>query len=315
MSRATVSYVLNDTPNQTIPAATQQRVRDAVQALGYTPHAAARALRRGRTDTVLLVLPDWPLSTTVADLVDRLADTLEPDGLHLLVRRIRPGQELGPVLLETVPAGLITLGPLRSSDVTRARNLGIPVVQGMTSETGAPPSSLVLPQHVAGARQVQHLASQGHRHIGYAMPEDVRLQSFADLRLAGARSACADLGLPAPAVIGTALETSAAANAIRRWRRRRRPVTAVCAFNDDYAFALLAGLRGLDLRAPDDLAVIGVDNVPLAAFADPPLTTVDQNIAVVASYLAAVVTAEIAGDTTPPAQPEDTFSVVVRESA
>jgi DNA-binding LacI/PurR family transcriptional regulator len=315
VSQATVSYVLNGTPNQTIPPETQQRVHDAVQALGYTPNAAARALRRGRSDSVLLVLPDWPLSTTVADLIDRLSDSLEQKGLHVLVRRLRPGQHLSTVLLEVAPAAVVALAPIDDATVASAGAAGIPVVQGLTNPTGAPASALVAPQHLTGALQVQHLAARGHRAIGYAVPDDLRLQPFFDLRLEGARRGCLDLGLPAPVVLLMALDTDAAASAVRRWRQDDPPVTAVCAFNDDYAFAILAGLRALGLQAPDDLAVIGVDNVPLAAFACPPLTTVDQNIPLTAGHLAAVVTAEIAGTTPPPAPRSDVFSVVVRDSA
>src|SRR3954452_6598558 len=78
VSQATVSYVLNDTPGQTIPEATRQRVREAMGRLGYTPHGAARALRLGRSDAVLFVLPDWPLGPALISLVEGLTVALEP---------------------------------------------------------------------------------------------------------------------------------------------------------------------------------------------------------------------------------------------
>jgi DNA-binding LacI/PurR family transcriptional regulator len=65
VSRATVSYVLNDTPHQTISAATRTRVFEAASSLGYAPSAAARALRTGRSDVVLCLLPDWPIGPEV----------------------------------------------------------------------------------------------------------------------------------------------------------------------------------------------------------------------------------------------------------
>src|SRR5919112_5700888 len=87
VSQATVSYVLNDTPGQSIPEATRQRVREAVDRLGYTPHAAARALRMGRSDTVLFVLPSWPIGSALSTLIEGLSDGLEAHGLFLLTRR------------------------------------------------------------------------------------------------------------------------------------------------------------------------------------------------------------------------------------
>src|SRR4051812_43365688 len=65
VSRATVSYVLNDTPHQKIPEATRRRVLEAAARLGYAPSAAARTLRTGRSDVVLGMLPDWPIGPAV----------------------------------------------------------------------------------------------------------------------------------------------------------------------------------------------------------------------------------------------------------
>ena len=66
LSRATVSYVLNGTPNQSIPEATRRRVLDAAEQLGYTPYAPARALRSGRSDVVLFLMPEWPIGPVLA---------------------------------------------------------------------------------------------------------------------------------------------------------------------------------------------------------------------------------------------------------
>ena len=80
VSRATVSYVLNDTPHQVIPAHTRERVRAAAAELGYTPSVAARALITGRSDVVLLLLPDWPIGPTVGALLESLSDAFASTG-------------------------------------------------------------------------------------------------------------------------------------------------------------------------------------------------------------------------------------------
>src|SRR4051812_31983440 len=80
-SPATVSYVLNDTPPQTISAPTRSRVLEAAGSLGYAPSAAARALRTGRSDVVLCLLPDWPIGPEVGTLLGNLSTELARNGL------------------------------------------------------------------------------------------------------------------------------------------------------------------------------------------------------------------------------------------
>jgi DNA-binding LacI/PurR family transcriptional regulator len=81
VSRATVSYVLNDTPHQTISADTRDRVLHAAAELGYAPSAAARTLRTGRSDVVLCLLPDWPIGQEVGALLTNLSGALAGHGL------------------------------------------------------------------------------------------------------------------------------------------------------------------------------------------------------------------------------------------
>src|SRR5215218_9071233 len=81
VSRATVSYVLNDTPHQTISAHTRDRVLHAAAVLGYAPSAAARTLRTGRSDVVLCLLPDWPIGPEVGSMLGNLSTALARSGL------------------------------------------------------------------------------------------------------------------------------------------------------------------------------------------------------------------------------------------
>ena len=98
VSRATVSYVLNDTPRQSISADTRNRVLDAAATLGYAPSAAARALRTGRSDVVLCLLPDWPIGSEVGSLLGFVSTALAREGLTFVVhpgnREDRPISEL-----------------------------------------------------------------------------------------------------------------------------------------------------------------------------------------------------------------------------
>jgi DNA-binding LacI/PurR family transcriptional regulator len=165
---------------------------------------------------------------------------------------------------------------------------------------------LAAPQQRVGRLQAGHLIELGHDRIGYAYPDDERVRIFAGPRLDGVRAACAEAGVPPPAVRTVPLDPDAAAEAVRRWRGDG--VTAVCAYNDEVALAVLAGLRRAGLAAPADLAVVGVDDLPAARLADPALTTVATDQVAVAAHLAATVVAAINGRP----RPDDALADLVR---
>lgn len=314
VSQATVSYVINDHPGQKISAATRTRVLDAVADLGYTPSSTARALRKGSSDLVLLLLPDIPFGPVVAHLMEQLTDELEPFGLMAVTRRIRNGTSVSSLWRELRPAALVTIAPLPAQDELEIRAAGIPLIGAAL----APMSTVDLtpgPQTGIGYLQVEHLAFTGHRRLGYAAPDDVRVARFFGPRLEGARAACLALGLDLPEVREVALDAESAALAVDAWMAGTDPVTAICAYNDDTAFALLAGMHRRGLSAPGDLAVIGVDNIPLAALASPPLTTVDQNLDPVAAQIAREITAALQGAPAPSQSASEVITLVVRASA
>ncbi len=313
VSRTTVSYVLNGKSDVAIPEATRQRVRDAAARLGYTPSAAARALRSGRSDLVLCVLPDWTVGPVIDTLLDHLTTELAERGLSVLVHHDRGPRPLAELWRAVTPRVVLGLSPFAEDDARAMRQAGIQVV-GSALDEDPHPGTFSVPQTRIGQLQVQHLAGRGHRAIAYAAPRDDRLAAFADRRLAGVVQECAQLGLPAPRVRPVELETGPAAAAVREWRTGADPVTAVAAYNDEVALAVLSGLRAEGLAAPGDVAVIGVDDIPAARLAAPALTTVWQAIDAQASYLAAAVLAAIDGTVELPAQPDEVLHVVARDS-
>jgi len=311
VSRTTVSYVLNGTENVRISAATAARVRETARRLGYAPSAAARTLRRGRNDLVLCVLPNWPVGPVIDELLDHLATVLAERGLSILVHHNRGPQPLAELWRQVTPRAVVGLTPFAPEDVRAMRDAGILVV-GSALDEDSHPGVFAVPQQQIGRLQVAHLAERGHRVIGYAAPTDARLAVFADRRLAGVRLECAERGLPEPRVEPVDLEVPSAAAAVRAWRAAE-PVTAVAAYNDEVALAVLAGLRAAGLTVPDDVAVIGVDDIPTARLAAPALSTVWQAIDEQADYLATTVLASLDG-TEPPGRPDDLFHVVARDS-
>ena len=208
---------------------------------------------------------------------------------------------------------MLAFEELSAADVAAMRAAGVASVVALLGRSRRQRRELEISQQRVGRLQVAHLVAAGHTRIGYAYPDDGRLRSFADPRLEGVRTACAEMGLDAPPVDVVPLDAQAAASAVGRWRNGA--VTGVCAYNDEVALAVLAGLRLLGLAAPAGLAVIGVDDIPVARLAAPPLTTVTTDQVAVAAHLAATVVAVIA-DEPPPVRPgSNTVSVIRRRSA
>ena len=314
VSRTTVSYVLNGTQGVTISDATRRRVREAAERLGYTPSVAARALRTGRSDLVLCVLPNWPVGPVIDMLLDHLATDLGDRGLSVLVHHGRGKRPLTELWRAVTPRAVVGFAPFTAEEEAGLARAGIQVVGPLFDDDGGDRGAFAASQAGIGRLQAQHLAAAGHRHLGFAAPTDERLADFSTPRLAGVRAACAELGLPEPVVRAVGDDATSAAAAVRAWHDGSPRVTAVAAYNDEVALALLAGLRTEGLQAPADVAVIGVDDIPAGRLSDPPLTTVAQPIEPQAHHLAAAVRAALDGEPPPP-RPRDVSRVVVRGTA
>ncbi|WP_432194293.1 LacI family DNA-binding transcriptional regulator [Streptomyces sp. bgisy027] len=314
VSRATVSYVLNDSPHQKIPETTRQRVRDAAARLGYAPSAAARSLRRGRSDIVLGLLPDWPIEHVLGRLVQQLTTALADHKLTFLVHSAaHPARPLREVWKALTPAAVLALDAFPEAEAGAMRAAGIEVVMAVHGSVRSGHGSPLVSEEPIGAAQARYLG-RAHRRLGYACPDLARLGVLARPRLDGVREVCAELGLPEPDVRTVPVEPDGAVEAVKAWLAADPPVTGVCAFNDDVALAILAALRSLGLRAPADLAVIGVDDIPGAALAQPPLTTILRDTEVIARGLARRIVDTLDGAQVPTDPIQDPLRVHIRAS-
>ncbi|MEV4033652.1 LacI family DNA-binding transcriptional regulator [Streptomyces umbrinus] len=315
MSRATVSYVLNDVPHQKIPEATRQRVSEAAARLGYAPSVAARTLRMGRSDIVLGLLPDWPIEHVLGRLIQQLTNAFAEYGLTFVVHSsARPARPLRDLWKSMTPAAVLALQEFADLEAQAMRAAGIEVVMAMHGSIAGEPRPPLVSEQPIGALQARHLA-ESHRRLGYAYPDLTELDVLAQPRLGGVRQVCAELGLPEPDVRTVPLDARLAAEAVEAWLAADPPVTGVCAFNDDVALALLAGLSHLGLRAPHDLAVIGVDDILHASLAQPPLTTVFRNTDTIARNMARRVVDTLEGREIPAESVRDDLGIRLRESA
>lgn len=315
LSRATVGYVLNNVPHQTIPEPTRQRVLAAAAKLGYTPSAAARSLRSGRSDLVLCLLPDWPVGAAVAEMMSELSRHLEAHGLTLVShQRNAHGRPLTEVWKAISPAAVLVLDQIGAADAEALATTGTTV--SLAVRDGAnDPRMLSLTDERVGRVQAEHLAAGGRTRLAYAYPADERVSTFARPRLRGVQQACAELGIDPPEVQTVELSRDSVARAVAAWRTREPSIDGICAYNDEIAIALLAALHDSGQRVPADVAVVGVDDIPLARLSEPALTTVSTDIAALSAYLADIVTADLAGrPVLGPQVGSDVLDLIVRGS-
>ena len=282
VSRATVSYVLNGRLEQSIPEVTREKVFEAAKALGYTPHAAARALRGGQSTIVLLAVRNVPYGRNLGVLVDRLAELAARSGWTLVLWRPAVGESLRTTLGHIQPRLVLSFLPLEHDEEEALRAAGVPSV-------AAVPEGESLSDELIGVHQVHHLAERGHRSIGYLGTADAELAGFARPRRIGIRRGSQELGLPLPIEAEVSVPPAGSVDAIaailQQWRAADEPVTGVAAYNDYVAAACYAAAARLGLQVPADLAVIGVDDEPFAALLDPPLTSVRLDVVQFADHL------------------------------
>lgn len=297
VSATTVSFVLNDTPGQSIPAATRTRVRDAADALGYAPSAAARALARGRSGVVLCLLRDMPVGSALAELLSQIARALEAHDLTAVWHpRSADSRPLSHVWRDVTPAAVLSFDELSAEEERALRATGAAVVttQPEPGTSGSLPSD-----HHHGRAQAEYLIAQGCRRLGYASPADPRVADVGRLRRDGVAEACHVRGLPAPVEAEVDdTDPGSATPALHAWADAG--VDGVCAYNDETAMAVLAAAATAGVPVP---RLIGMDDTPAAALTIPPLTTVRRDWVTTGNHLTACIVAELAGEPrpTPPA--------------
>lgn len=246
VSRATVSFVLNETPNQTISSATRERVLRTVRDLGYVPHGIARALREGASRIVVLHLGSGLGGNYARGYIRGLDQELAAHGHVLLVRHGLATDSATKQILDAIrPRAVLCFGERDAGDRP----------DGLATHAGL---------------QIRHLASRGHTRIALATP----VESPGEARLGICGRAAATAGLPAPVRFAVPRARAAAAAALAAFRAAVPDVTAIAGYDDDTALRALTAIGDLGLSAPGDLAVIGFDDTEHGALATPALTTV-----------------------------------------
>jgi DNA-binding LacI/PurR family transcriptional regulator len=212
------------------------------------------------------------------------------------------------------PAAVVTFEELDQAEARKLEAAGIQLAVALFGGRRGS-RAMDIPEQRTGRLQAEHLAAAGHRHLGYAWPDDPRVLTFARPRLEGVRQACADLGLAEPHVRTVPLTPRGAAAAVQAWRDTEATVTGICAYNDEVALAVLSGAQQQGMHVPRDLAVIGADNIPAASLAIPALTTVEPDMPALSRFIADTITRKLDGRPSPKRPGSDVHSVIRRDSA
>ena len=275
VSQKTVSRVFNDEPY--VSAERRQRVLAAAEELGYRLNHAARALASGRTRSIGVITLGTALYGPASLLMGieraargtgytlRVANTLEgdPDGVAGAVRS----------LLEQGVDGIVISEPIEEEDGAVAIDVPVLVLGAPMNHTAVRTVSVSVGSDLLARAATEHLLDLGHDTVHHlAGPQ--RWYAARD-RLEGWRTALNARGRLLPPVLSG--DWSAVSGyAAGRELARDPAVTAVFAANDDMAIGLMRAFAEAGRRVPDDVSVVGFDDIPVAAYITPPLTTVRQ---------------------------------------
>ncbi len=287
VARVTVSRVLNNGTN--VRPETRERVRRAVEELGFSVNPQARALASGMARQIMLIHAHSPLlepnsyynaglelgalrgcSSLGFDLVTRAIDPQDPN-------RFR---QLSSILDRDNPTGIILSPPL-SDDlefIQTAKATGVRVVAVSAGEGArARVSAVGIDERGAGRAIGRHLVSLGHRHIGFIKgPPDHRA---AALRYDGFLDALGEAGIDVKPWSTTGDFTfKSGVDAAERLLREDPKVTAIACANDDMAAGAMLALHRAGLAIPGEVSVTGFDDTPMSEIVWPPLTTIRQPI-------------------------------------
>jgi DNA-binding LacI/PurR family transcriptional regulator len=284
VSTQTISRVINDRPD--VAPETRQRVLDVIDRLGYQPSALARSLIRRRTQTLGVVIAGLRYigpSRTLNGITGR-AEEMDYSLLLKKLPRFDTGDDVGTILnalLARQVDGIIwavsEVGNNRDWLQDRLPNLSVPIIF-LTMHPQEGLSIVAVDNYKGGRMATEHLIEQGYRHIGHIAGPLAWWE--ARQRKAGWQEALLDAGM-GPSdnhwVAGN-WSSESGEQAIHQLFNQYPEMDAVFVANDQMALSVLQFARQKGLSVPQDLAVVGFDAIPEAAYFCPPLTTLRQNL-------------------------------------
>jgi len=277
LAPGTVSAVLNDAPSaRSIPEHTRQRIHAAAQELNYRPNFLARSLRKKRTYTVGLILEE--IGDSYGSMViSGVESYLRQHNYFFLtvVHRhdVSMLRDYSQLLLERAVEGFITV------DTSLQEPLPLPTVSVAGHRTLPGVTNIVLDQERGARAALEHLVKLGHTKIAFMKGQP--FSSDSEDRWRGISTVARELGIEMDPDLIVHLEYDDPSPQLgypyaKQLLARKKPFTALFAYNDISAMGAIRALQEEGLRIPQDISVVGFDDIPWAAFHTPSLTTVRQ---------------------------------------
>jgi DNA-binding LacI/PurR family transcriptional regulator len=272
----TISVVLNNVPGRSIPEATRERIRKAAQKFNYQPSFVARSLRNRRTMTIGILVPVLA-DGYHAEVMTGIGDSLLEEKYFYFIahHRHRPDliKEYPRMLIGRGAEGIITI----DTHLTDKLPLPVVAIAGHRHMEGV--TNVVLDHHRAAELSLQHLYDLGHRNIAFMRGQPY--SSDSDARWQGIVDVARDLGLAIRPELTIQLEKDLTSPelgypVVQQLLQNHRGFTACLSFNDIAAIGSIRALHDVGLRVPQDVSVVGFDDIKEAAFQTPSLTTIRQ---------------------------------------
>lgn len=279
VSRQTVSRVINNKDG--VSDATRRRVQKVVEKLGYQPNAAARSMAVGHTHTLGCISPDLT-NYIFASIIESAQTEARRLGFFTLTGSAQKETDFEPLLNEMIYRrvdGLLILNPHDDNRYQYLQPLiqkGMPVVYIKNTPNGAPVSSVSCDDENGGYKATQYLIELGHTSIA-TIPGPKNEECTPD-RLAGYHKALTESGLEWDEILIIYSDWTAkgGGRATQTLLESGIPFSAIFAQNDRMAMGSIRALREAGLSVPEDISVIGYDDIPLSSYYDPALTTLRQ---------------------------------------
>ena len=314
LSPATISVVLNDSPTaQEIPQHTKDRIFAAAKKFNYRPNVWARSLRNKRSYAIGILVPEISEGYG-ALLLNAIDHALQQEGYFYFVacHRRRPDllDEYPRMLMDRSAEGFIVL------DTALDRGLPLPTVS-ISGHTKVPNvTNVILDHHLAARLALEHLVSLGHRKIAFIKGQPY--SSDSQTRWNAIAEVSATLGVEIRPDLTVQLDIDTFSPrvgypVVQKLLSRTTDFTALFAYNDLSAIGAIRAIRERGLRVPEDISVIGFDDINSAAFQNPGLTTVRQPLETMAKKAVRILLQRLNGGEDPKevsVEPE----FVVRES-
>ncbi|WP_431801258.1 LacI family DNA-binding transcriptional regulator [Halobacillus andaensis] len=277
VSTATVSRVLRNP--EAVRTATKQKVLEAIEELKYQPNMLARHFRRSETNTILVVVPNI-INTVFAEIVGGIEDEASRNGYRVLLRNSNNqiDSEYGSIehMKQRQVDGMILLSPKLDEDTLLDINKKYPIVLA-TAHLDVTKIPVVSIDNVNSSKKAtEHLISLGHRRIAHvAGPLHSLISKY---RFKGYRQAMKENGIDFDTNLIREGEFTfeSGYEQMLQLLDYNFPPSAVFAASDEMAMGVINAAKHRGIKVPDDLAVVGFDNIKFSSIFDPPLTTIAQ---------------------------------------